>query len=76
MSVLFRVERPAKITGVAVSSAVLLERDDELARLNELIDAARAGTGAAAIVEGAAGIGKSVLLGAARDRAGERTSPC
>ncbi len=55
-----------------MSGAVLLEREDELVRLDELIEAARAGRGAVTIVEGPAGIGKSVLLAATRERAGEQ----
>ena len=47
----------------------LLEREDELARLAALVDAAVAGHGGVAIVEGEAGIGKSRLLEAARAHA-------
>ena len=40
----------------------LLEREAELARIRDLIDGAAAGAGALALVEGAAGIGKTRLL--------------
>ncbi|MEO3809566.1 AAA family ATPase [Sphaerisporangium sp. B11E5] len=40
----------------------LLERDDELAALGEVMESARRGTGAMALVTGAAGMGKSRLL--------------
>ena len=53
------------------STAALLEREDELTALGSLIDAARDGEAAVALVEGRAGIGKSRLIGAARERAAE-----
>src|ERR687894_760547 len=49
----------------------LLERDRELAAIDGLVAAAAAGESRVAIVEGRAGIGKSRLLIAARERAGE-----
>jgi DNA-binding CsgD family transcriptional regulator len=45
----------------------LLERADELATLRRCVDAAASGTGAACVIEGAAGIGKTALLSACRD---------
>ncbi|MGH3676605.1 MAG: ATP-binding protein, partial [Mycobacterium sp.] len=47
----------------------LLERDVELSALDETIVAAAAGEGALAVIEGAPGIGKTVLLAAAQQRA-------
>ena len=52
--------------GVAVhsgSGAPLLEREHELARIEELVDAARDGTGGLLLIAGPAGIGKTSLLG-------------
>ena len=50
----------------------LLERDRELAALTGLLDELRTrGRGGAALIEGAAGIGKSALLAAALDAAGD-----
>jgi DNA-binding NarL/FixJ family response regulator len=50
----------------------LLERELELEALAEALDLAAAGAGSAVIVEGPAGIGKSMLLAAARREASER----
>ncbi|NLT06091.1 MAG: AAA family ATPase, partial [Solirubrobacterales bacterium] len=47
----------------------MVERDRELAEIAAAIDAARAGAGGVAVVEAAAGLGKTRLLQAARDRA-------
>ena len=47
----------------------LLERANELAALDRLIEAASSGSGAAVMIEGEAGIGKTQLLEAARRRA-------
>ncbi|MGH9048327.1 MAG: AAA family ATPase, partial [Acidimicrobiia bacterium] len=47
----------------------LLEREQELATLRTLIDAAVAGEAGVGLIEGAAGIGKSQLMTAARRRA-------
>ena len=47
----------------------LLERERELGTLAELVRSAGQGAGAAAIVEGEAGIGKSALLAAAAEHA-------
>lgn len=46
----------------------LLERDGEVAQLEALMAAAREGAGRFALVEGAAGIGKTRLLAAVRER--------
>src|SRR5439155_18181231 len=50
----------------------LLEREEELRTLAGLLDAACAGRGGSAVVEGPAGIGKSTLLRACAQRAGEQ----
>jgi DNA-binding CsgD family transcriptional regulator len=50
--------------------ADLLERDSELAFIERLIGDAAIGAGRVAVVEGSAGMGKTALLGAARERAG------
>jgi DNA-binding CsgD family transcriptional regulator len=47
----------------------LFEREDELARVDALLAAARAGRGGVLLITGPAGIGKTALLGAARERA-------
>ncbi|HEV2374506.1 MAG TPA: AAA family ATPase [Streptosporangiaceae bacterium] len=47
----------------------MLERENELARLDALLAAAQAGTGGMALVTGPAGIGKTTLLRAVQDRA-------
>jgi DNA-binding CsgD family transcriptional regulator len=46
---------------------LLLERDRELERIGECLQRARQGRGGALVVEGPAGIGKTVLLAVARD---------
>jgi DNA-binding CsgD family transcriptional regulator len=48
---------------------LLLERDRELERIRGCLERARQGHGGALVVEGPAGIGKSVLLAAGRDLA-------
>jgi predicted ATPase len=53
------------------SSAVLLERASELARLEEAVVAAMAGKPRVVLVEGPAGIGKTELLRACSERAEE-----
>lgn len=52
-----------------VESAGLLEREQELATLETLVDAVVAGEAGVGLIEGAAGIGKSRLLTEARRRA-------
>ncbi|GAB7043939.1 MULTISPECIES: LuxR family transcriptional regulator [Catenuloplanes] len=44
------------------ASATLYERDEDLARIGRLFDAVRAGSGTAAVIRGAEGIGKSALV--------------
>jgi DNA-binding NarL/FixJ family response regulator len=51
------------------TDARLLERESELSELDSLLSDARAGRGGVAIVEGPAGIGKSLLLDAVREAA-------
>src|SRR5256884_7475828 len=58
--------------GSRVSAAPhLLEREGELAQLGALVGAAREGAGRLVLVEGGAGIGKTRLLAAARERGEE-----
>ena len=57
---------------VAESVPLLLERDAELARVSALLAEASVGRGAVVVVGGPAGIGKTELLAAVRERAGER----
>jgi ATP/maltotriose-dependent transcriptional regulator MalT len=52
-------------------SGGLRERERELARVEALLAAARAGHGGVLLITGPAGIGKTALLGAARERAGQ-----
>lgn len=47
------------------------EREGELARVDALLAAARASRGGVLLITGPAGIGKTVLLGAARERASQ-----
>ena len=56
------------------SSPDLVERDREVATLNACVEAAHGGDGGAALIEGPAGIGKTRLLSALRERAFERGS--
>ena len=51
---------------------VLFGRREELERIDHLMIRTRAGTGAAAVIRGDAGMGKSALLSAAMDQARER----
>src|SRR5262245_36284351 len=53
-------------------SGPLHERERELRCLAEALDEAAGGRGRAVVIEGPAGIGKTSLLGAARDAALER----
>jgi DNA-binding CsgD family transcriptional regulator len=55
--------------GVCLVPDGLFERDGELARVDALLAAARAGRGGVLLITGPAGIGKTVLLGATRERA-------
>jgi predicted ATPase len=48
----------------------LLERQGELARIDRLLAAARAGRGGILVITGPAGIGKTVLVTEAGERAG------
>src|SRR5215217_3740964 len=50
----------------------LLEREREMAVVDALIDDVLAGTARLVVAEGRAGIGKSRVLAAARERAGRR----
>src|SRR3954468_13469051 len=50
----------------AAAPALLLEREAELAALEAMLDATRAGEGRLVLVEGSAGIGKTRLLAEAR----------
>jgi DNA-binding CsgD family transcriptional regulator/tetratricopeptide (TPR) repeat protein len=56
---------------VAVATGALLERSDELARIESALADARTGHGRFVVVEGPAGIGKTALLAAARATAAE-----
>ena len=58
------------------TTAVVLERDAELSRIEAAVTRAQGGHGSLLVVEGPAGIGKSALVGAVRavsDAAGTRT---
>jgi DNA-binding CsgD family transcriptional regulator len=54
-----------------IADQPLLERDEEVAQLQALLDAARAGQGRFVAIEGPAGIGKSHLLADLRKRAAD-----
>src|SRR6266550_775076 len=56
---------------VAVATEPLLERNEELARIESALADARTGRGRFVVVEGPAGIGKTALLAAARTAAAE-----
>ena len=56
---------------VAASTGALLERSDELARIESALADARMGRGRFVVVEGPAGIGKTALLTEARTAAAE-----
>ena len=56
---------------VAVATEPLLERNEELARIDSALADARIGRGRFVVVEGPAGIGKTALLAAARNAAAE-----
>ncbi|MCU1451301.1 MAG: transcriptional regulator, LuxR family [Acidimicrobiales bacterium] len=59
----------AVISSPGGRGVLLLERDRELERIRQFLQRARQGHGSALVVEGPAGIGKTVLLAAARDAA-------
>src|SRR6058998_2663984 len=65
-----RIWGPTEGSRVSAASE-LLEREGELAQLGALIGAAREGAGRLVLVEGGAGIGKTRLLAAARERGAE-----
>ena len=54
---------------MGILPGLILGREFELARIDELIDRARAGSGSVAVVEGPAGIGKTALLAQAARQA-------
>jgi DNA-binding CsgD family transcriptional regulator len=62
----------AGVTPFPEVAAPLVEREDELARIEAALDAAVAGAGGVLLIEGRAGIGKTSLLGWARSRAAQR----
>ena len=57
------------LTRAGAAVAPLVGRDNELKRIDVLLARARSGAGAALVIEGPAGIGKTSLLAAARERA-------
>jgi DNA-binding CsgD family transcriptional regulator len=57
------------MAGLIEPGGKLLERDRELERIGRSLKRAQEGKGSTLVVEGPAGIGKTVLLGAARDSA-------
>src|SRR5213083_3065445 len=65
-----RIWGPTEGSRVSAASD-LLEREGELAQLGALVGAAREGAGRLVLVEGGAGIGKTRLLAAARERGEE-----
>ena len=52
--------------------SALIEREAELTELRAAAERAEAGTGAVLLIQGERGIGKTALLGAARELAAER----
>jgi MoxR-like ATPase len=70
----------ATLTGVVaavdIAALPLLERDEELARLDEMIAGALAGTGRLVVIEGEAGVGKSSLVAAAARWGSGAGRPC
>ena len=56
----------------AVTAATLLERHEELARIESALEDARSGRGRFLVIEGPAGIGKTALLASARVSAAEQ----
>ena len=63
------VRRSAVVQVAGGRSGVLLERDRELERIRHCLQRAQQGHGSALLVEGPGGIGKTVLLAAARELA-------
>jgi len=57
----------ALMSGVTAYDGPMLERDRELERIRQRLRLAREGRGGALAVEGPAGIGKTMVLGAARE---------
>src|SRR6266566_9143063 len=55
----------------AAAPELLLERSEELARIESALAEARAGRGTFVVIEGPAGIGKTALLAAARKAAAD-----
>lgn len=66
------VDRPVRHCKGVLPGRTLLERGEETAAIEAALGAAAAGDGACIVVEGPAGIGKSVLLDAARRSARAR----
>jgi DNA-binding CsgD family transcriptional regulator len=63
--------RACRCPGAAIALAgVLLGRETELQRIDSVLERARSGRGGALAIVGEAGIGKTALLAAARERAG------
>ena len=60
------------MVAVAKPKPLLLERDAELAWLSALLEKARSGSGAVAVISGPPGIGKTVLLAAVHRLASDR----
>ncbi len=57
---------------MSATVTALLERDKELTTVEQLLDAAEAGSGGVIVIEGEAGAGKTSLLGAAAEMAAQR----
>ena len=57
---------------MSATATALLERDEELATVERLLDAAEVGSGGVIVIEGEAGAGKTSLLGAAAEMAARR----
>lgn len=58
-----RVLHALRLPGHTAADGGILERDDDLDRCSSVLEAVGGGAGATVVVEGAAGIGKSELLG-------------
>jgi DNA-binding CsgD family transcriptional regulator len=57
---------------MSATATALLEREEELATIERLLDAAEGGSGGVIVIEGEAGAGKTSLLGAAAEMAAGR----